>query len=324
MVAKNKDKHQNLHSIYAFLSSMNHDHLRIVVEIAQQGNFSSVAKLHDLDPSSVSRIVQSVERELGVRLFQRSARHVALTEAGTAYVARVAHLLEELDAAGDAVKSMENRPTGILRITASVAFGQACLVPLIPEFARRHPEITLELILNDANLDMVADRIDLALRLSPRMAQDLVRVKWFDATYRVCASPAYLENHPAIERPEDLGRHPCVLFGHPHPQSTWNVRNAAGATQGITVPTAMVASNGLAQKALALAGMGPALMPIWLAAPEIASGALKQILPGYAVTPSDFEGAAWLLYPHRSFLPAKTRAIVNFLLDHVAKEWTTV
>lgn len=105
---------------------MNHKHLRLVVEIARQGNFSSVAKLHDLDPSSVSRIVQSVERELGVRLFQRSARHVSLTEAGAAYVARVAHLLEELDDAGETIKSMESRPSGILRITASVAFGQSC------------------------------------------------------------------------------------------------------------------------------------------------------------------------------------------------------
>lgn len=323
VIARNEHKPQNTHTIHALSSFMNHEHLRIVVQIAQHGNFSSVAKIHRLDPSSVSRIVQSVERDLGVRLFQRSARHVALTEAGAAYVARVTHLLEELDAAGDAVKSMESRPSGVLRITASVAFGQACLVPLMPEFARLYPDIMLELIFDDANLDIVADRVDLALRLSPRMGQDLVRVKWFDATYTICASPAYVETHQAIERLEDLVHHRCVLFGHEHPQSTWHLRNDAGVTQSMTVPIAMVASNGLAQKALTLAGVGPALMPIWLSGPEIASGALMQILPGYAVTPNDFEGAAWLLYPHRSFLPAKTRAIVNFLQARVAKEWCT-
>lgn len=300
---------------------MNHKHLRLVVEIARQGNFSSVAKLHDLDPSSVSRIVQSVERELGVRLFQRSVRHVSLTEAGAAYVARVAHLLEELDEAGDTIKSMESRPSGILRITASVAFGQSCLVPLIPTFVRLYPEITPELILNDANLDLVGDRIDLALRLSPRMAQDSVRVKWFDARYVLCASRPYIERHSAIVDPSDLEKHRYVLFGHPNPQSTWNIRHAVGQTSAIIAAPAAVASNGLAQKALVLSGMGPALMPMWLAAPELALGTLVQLMSAYTLTPGEFEGAAWLLYPHRGFLPAKTRAIVSFLQENVSDEW---
>lgn len=196
------------------------------------------------------------------------------------------------------------------------------LVPLIPAFIKLYPEITPELILNDANLDLVGDRIDLALRLSPRMAQDSVRVKWFDYRYVLCASPAYIARHTAVVEPSDLEKHRCVLFGHPNSQSTWNIREGAGATLAIVVVPAAVASNGLAQKALVLAGMGPALIPMWLAEPELASGALVQLMPGYTATPGDFEGAAWLLYPHRGFLPAKTRAIVSFLQENVAKEWT--
>jgi DNA-binding transcriptional LysR family regulator len=303
---------------------MNHDHLRMLVEVAQQGSFSAVAKLHDLDPSSISRIVQSVERELGARLFQRSTRHVTLTEAGDAYLTRVSHLLEELDSASDALKSLEHHPSGTLRVTASVAFGQTCLVSLMPEFARLYPEIQLELIFTDANLDMVSDRIDLALRLSPRVAQDMVRVKWFDASYKVCASPEYLSRHSPIKEPSDLSHHRCVLFGHPHAQSGWLVHSPSGAVENVSVPAAMIASNGLAQRELALAGVGPALMPTWLSASQIASRQLVDIFPEYTITPGDFEGAAWLLYPSRTFLPAKTRAILDFLLSRTKPEWATV
>ena len=301
---------------------MNHDHLRLLVEIAQQGSFSSVAKLRDLDPSSVSRIVQTVERELGVRLFQRSTRHVTLTEAGTAYLARVSHLLDELDSASNSLKSLEQHPAGVLRVTASVAFGQTCVLPLLPTFAALYPDIQLELIFTDTNLDMVADRIDLALRLSPRMAQDIVRAKWFDASYKVCASPAYIKRHAPVTRPEDLSRHRCILFGYPHPQSSWLVREPTGDVRTISVSSAITASNGLAQRELAVAGIGPALMPNWLSASHRSAGELIDILPGYAVTPGDFEGAAWLLYPNRTFLPARTRALIDFLSRHVRPEWT--
>jgi DNA-binding transcriptional LysR family regulator len=300
---------------------MNHDHLRLLVEIAQHGSFSSVAKLRDLDPSSVSRIVQGVERELGVRLFQRSTRHVTLTEAGNAYLERVSHLLDELDSASDALKSLEQHPAGVLRVTASVAFGQTCLVPLIPEFARLYPDIQLDLVFTDTNLDLVADRIDLALRLSPRMAQDAVRVKWFDASYKVCASPAYINRHGAIREPGDLECRKCVVFGYPQPQSTWIVHTRSGSVISLSVDAGITVSNGLAQRELALSGVGPALMPTWLCASHIATGRLVDLLPDHALAPSDFEGAAWLLYPNRSFLPVRTRVLMDFLLAHAPPDW---
>ncbi|CAB3807419.1 LysR family transcriptional regulator [Paraburkholderia fynbosensis] len=302
---------------------MNHDHLRLLVEIAQQGNFSSVAKSRDLDPSSVSRIVHGVERELGVRLFQRSTRHVSLTEAGSAYLERVSHLLDELDSASDALKSLEHHPSGVLRVTASVAFGQICLLPLIPEFTRLYPDVQLELVFTDFNLDLVADRIDLALRLSPRMSQGAVRVKWFDASYKVCASPDYLGRNGAVRESSDLESRKCVLFGHPQPQSDWIVRIPSGLVRSIVVDAAITASNGLAQRDLALAGLGPALMPGWLCSSHVAAGQLVELLPDHAITPADFEGTAWLLYPNRTYLPARTRALLDFLRARTRLDWTS-
>ncbi|MDQ7979895.1 LysR substrate-binding domain-containing protein [Paraburkholderia sp. SARCC-3016] len=302
---------------------MKHEHLRILLEVARHGAFSTVARQRNVDPSSISRIVQGAERELGVRLFQRSTRRVVVTEAGDAYLSHVSRLLEELDSASDAVREFGKQPKGTLRLTASVAFGQSCVVPLLPEFLARYPDIRLELLLADANVDMVAERIDLAVRLSSRMGNDLVRVKWFDTRYRICATPDYLRQKGAINSPDDLDSHPCVLFGLPNPQSQWRVTDRSGHVHYVAATSAATVSNGLAQRELAIAGVGPALMPAWLVADEIAAGRLVEVLPGHEVVPADFDGAAWLLYPSRAYLPAKTRAMVDFLLENAKKDWGT-
>lgn len=303
---------------------MNHDHLRILLEIARHGNFSGVAKQRNMDPSSISRVVRTVESELGVRLFHRTTRHVTLTEAGAAYLTQVSDLLDAIDAAGDRIKELGTNVGGTLRVTASVAFGQACLVPLLPEFLESWPNIQLELILADANLDIVAERIDLALRLSPRMDRNFVRVKWFDSAYKVCASPHYLASHGPIRSPADLSHHPCVLFGLPNPQADWLLRDSAGNVVHVSIKPRVCVSNGLAQRELALAGTGPALLPAWLAAADLAAGRLVDLLPDHTATPSDFDGAAWLLYPNRTLLPAKTRALVDFLKSRARPEWSHV
>jgi DNA-binding transcriptional LysR family regulator len=302
---------------------MKHEHLRILLEVARHGTFSTVARQRNVDPSSISRIVQGAERELGVRLFQRSTRHVVLTEAGDAYLSHVSRLLEELDSAGNAVREFRNQPRGTLRLTASVAFGQACVVPLLPKFLARYPEIRLELLLADANVDMVAERIDLAVRLSSRMGSDLVRVKWFDARYRICVAPDYERRNGAINSLDDLRSHRCVLFGLPNTQSEWRVTDPAGHVEQVAAKPIATVSNGLAQRQLAIAGVGPALMPAWLVGDDIAAGRLVEVLPDHEVVPADFDGAAWLLYPSRAFLPAKTRAMVDFLLENAKPGWGT-
>jgi DNA-binding transcriptional LysR family regulator len=303
---------------------VNHDHLRILLEIARHGNFSGVAKQRNVDPSSISRVVRAVESELGVRLFHRTTRHVTLTEAGAAYLTQVSDLLDAIDAAGDRIKELGANVGGTLRVTASVAFGQACLVPLLPEFLAAWPNIQLELILADANLDIVAERIDLALRLSPRMDRNFVRVKWFDSAYKVCASPHYIARHDAIRSPADLSQHLCVLFGLPNPQADWLIHDSAGTIAHVNVKPRVCVSNGLAQRELVLAGTGPALLPAWLVAADLAAGRLVDLLPDHAAAPSDFDGAAWLLYPNRTLLPAKTRALIEFLKSRAKPEWSRV
>jgi len=164
--------------------------LRVFLEVVKRGGFAAVARDSNVDPSSISRAIATLESELGGRLFQRTTRKLTLTEAGESFLARIGPLVEELERAREEVASIGSEPSGTLRLSASVAFGQICLVPLLPAFRRAFPRLRLELLLSDANVDLIADRIDLAIRLAPSYRGDVVGSKLFATRYRIAASPA--------------------------------------------------------------------------------------------------------------------------------------
>src|SRR5579872_6717564 len=139
--------------------------LRLFVQVARRGSFAIVARDRGTDPSSVSRTIAALEDELQVRLLQRSTRRMTLTEAGAAYLARLESLIEELDHARDEALAVSARPIGTIRLTASVAFGQKCVAPLLPKLRQTCPDLGIDLILTDANLDLVSEGVDLAIRL---------------------------------------------------------------------------------------------------------------------------------------------------------------
>ena len=141
---------------------MDIESLRLCLEIARQGSFAAVARDRGLDPSSVSRMVAQLESRLGIRLFQRTTRRLAPTEAGDVFLSRIDGLIDELEHARDEAATISACPTGTLRLTASVAFGHTCLVPLLPAFRQKFPALRLELVLTDATLDLVAASADTA------------------------------------------------------------------------------------------------------------------------------------------------------------------
>lgn len=301
---------------------MDLDDLNLVVAVARAGSFAAVARSRELDPSSVSRAVAAVEQRLGLRLFQRTTRRLSLTEAGEAYLTRVQPLLEELDQARDAAQATRHGPLGTLRVTASVTFGQRCLVPLLPEFRRVFPQLGLELLLTDANLDLVAERVDLAIRLGPAPTGDLIGRKLFDTHYRVCAGASYMRGDLPAE-PGDLARHDCLLFLLPDFRGRWRFRDAGGLVTEVPVRGEVAISNAMALRDCALAGLGPALLADWLIDEDLARGALVDLFPAYEVTATDFATAAWLLYPSRRFLPRKVVLASEFLQRHLRRPSST-
>ncbi|MEM9536783.1 MAG: LysR family transcriptional regulator [Cyanobacteria bacterium P01_E01_bin.45] len=295
---------------------MDIESLRVFIEVARRGSFAAVARDRNLDPSSISRIVSLLEDSLGFRLFQRTTRRMALTAEGEHYLNRIANVVEELDRARDEILTTKESPAGTLRLTTSVALGQIWLVPLLPQFRSQFPHLKLELRLCDTNLDLVSERIDLAIRLAPRITTDLERIKLFNTRYRICASPGYLDRATELSEPRDLERHRCLLFNLPGYRSLWIFRSATGERQEIGVDGDIVVSSALALRECALAGLGPALLADWAIGDDLAAGRLRDVFPTYDVTATEFRTAAWMVYPSRSFLPQKVRIMMEFLQDH--------
>ena len=300
---------------------MEFENLRIFVEVVRRGNFAAVARDRNIDPSSVSRGIASLEEDIGARLFQRSTRRMELTEAGNVYFARVKDLVDELDHARDETLAVSASPVGTLRLSASVAYGNQCLLPLLPGFRALYPHLKLELLLTDSNLNLLSDRVDLAIRLGASLVDtSLVGVKLCDTHYRVCVNPEYLEQAKPLNVPEDLSAHSCLLFALPEFRSRWLFRDPLGTVTPVSIDGEVVISNALALRTCALLGMGPALLANWLIDDDIAQGRLIDPFPNHVVTATDFDTAAWLLYPSRAYLPNKVRVMIDFLKQELGNE----
>jgi DNA-binding transcriptional LysR family regulator len=299
------------------VGQMDIETLRIFVRVARRGSFAVVARDCGTDPSSISRAIGALEDELQVRLLQRSTRRMTLTEAGENYLARVEPLLDELDQARDDVLLASAKPIGTIRLTASVAFGRKCIAPLLPKLRDTFPELGIDFVVSDSNLDLISESIDLAVRLGPGRDSTLIGVKLANTRYRVYASPAYLTNarqqKRALTIPADLAMHRCLLLDLPEYRSRWLFRDSRGAVSEIAVHGDVVISSPLVLLTCAVEGMGPALFADWMVKEELANGALVELFPEYAVTATDFETGVWLLYPSRSYLPRKVRVVIDFL-----------
>lgn len=294
---------------------MNTDDLKIVSLVAEQGSFAAASRVLSVDPSSVSRTVAAVESRLGLRLFRRSTRSLSITEEGQTYLARLRPLLDELDHAQDAAREVSRRPSGTLRLTASVAFAHKCIVPYLSDFLTRYPDIALEILPSDANLDLAANSIDLAIRLAPAPSGDLVSTKLMGTTYRVVASPQYLSRSAPLSKPEDLQAHNCLRFALPEFRTRWRFRSEGAAPTDVPVSGNLIIANALSLRQAALDGLGPALLADWLINEDIARGTLVDLFPETDCTATQFDTAAWALYPSRSYLPRKVRVAIDFLRE---------
>lgn len=293
--------------------------LRVFLDVIKRGGFAAVARDSNVDPSSISRAVASLESDLGTRLFQRTTRRLTLTEAGEALSTRVGPLMDELERAREEVTSIGSEPSGTLRLTASVAFGQICLVPILSAFRRAFPRLKLELLLTDTNLDLIADRIDLAIRLAPSYRGDVIGSRLFATRYRIVASPSYIAREGAPKTPPDLSARSCVLFPLPDFRDRWLFRRGT-KLQEVPIQGNLVLSTALALRSAARDGLGPVLLADWHLHDDLAQGHLVDLFPHHEVTATTFATAAWLLYPSRSYLPHKVRATIEFLRKHLGKK----
>lgn len=292
--------------------------IKIFVDVMRTGSFAAVARQHAVDPSSISRTIAILEDQLGFRLFQRTTRRLVATEPAAMYFERIQPVLAELERARDEARDVVAEPSGRLRLTTSVAFGTTCVVPLLPRLRAKYPQLELDLLLSDTVIDLIAERVDLAIRLGPRLDSGLVGTQLMRTRYRVCASPEYVARSPAMKKPEALAAVDCLLFPFPGYRTLWRFRGKKGNIVDVAVKGSVVMSNALALLRAAQDGGGPVLLADWLVGPSLNAGTLIDLFPAYEATATDFDTAAWLLYPSRAYVPSKLRAVIDFLKANIS------
>ena len=293
---------------------MDTEQLKTFVDVIDQGSFAAVARQRNVAPSAVTRAVAGLEQTLGVRLLQRTTRRLALTEAGEAFLLRAREALALLDEASEAARDRSGQAHGRVRLTTSVTYGQHLLLPLLPALHREHPGLSLDLQFSDQVVDLLAERVDLALRLGPPTDSSLVGLQLQAMRYRVCASPDYLARHGRPATPAELGHHDCLRFPLPGFATLWRFREGgAGPVEAVPVKGWLTLSPALALHQAARDGLGPVLLAEWLVAEDLAAGRLVDLFPQHEVTASHFDSAVWLLYPSREHLPLRVRVLIDFL-----------
>ena len=250
-----------------------------------------------------------LEDALGTRLFQRTARDVELTLTGHALLDCSAEIIANLSDALDYVGSLGNRPQGILKISAGVGFGVNVLAEQLPEFLRRYPEVNIALDFESRSADLVADAVDVAVRLGPLAESGLVAVKLGSMQRYLCASPAYLERCGAPKLIEDLARHDTIdMPGGDGRARPWTfIRN--GDMTKLEIAPRVSVNEALTIHRLVFSGAGLGLLSGYLCAPEITAGRLIRLFPDWSPSPVDVN----LIFPTRRELAPAVRAFVDYM-----------
>ena len=303
---------------------MDTEHLEIFVEVVQQGSFASAARMVDLDPATVSRTIVTLEKNLGFRLLERTTRQLVLTEAGKAYHENACKILRGLQEAADEARDIAGRPAGIVRVTTSVTYGHAVILPLLPALRKAYPELEIDLLLTDSIVDLLAERVDVALRLRQNGDTSLIGTRLARIRYHICASPQYLSQQGSTRTPAELAERDCLRCSLRGYKTQWRFRDSAGMVEGVDIGGWLVVSNSLALRHAALDGLGPALLADWLVGPDLAEGRLVDMFPDYEVTPTDFDNSIWLLYTSRLYVPKRVKAFVEFVKQHIGTDILSV
>ncbi|MEP4378958.1 MAG: LysR family transcriptional regulator [Alphaproteobacteria bacterium] len=294
---------------------MDVDSLQIFVEVMRRGSFAAVARDRQIDPSSISRTIASLESELGTRLFQRTTRRLSPTEAGSIYFQNIEPIIEEIGHAQTLATNVSRQPRGILRITAPVSFAQANIVPLLPAFSELYPDVSFDLVLTDEAVDLLSERVDAAFRIGPLDESSYIATKIASLVAVVCASPTYIERRGCPKHPYDLSEHNCMPLSLPGFSHRWRFRKPDAETIEIPVRGNCTTSNAITLKDLAIDGMGIVLQARWIVGYALHDGDLVDLFPDYEVTASRFDNAVWLMYPTRDYMPLKVRVFVDFLKE---------
>jgi len=283
--------------------------LALFVRVVEARSFSAAARARRLATSAVSRRIARLEERLGARLLERTTRIVVPTEAGAMFYARAARILQEVDEAASETQTLGGAPRGLLRISAPVIFGEWHLAPLLPAFLRRHPDVRVDLSLNDRFVNLIEEHIDVALRIGTLADSSLTRVKVGAVPYCVVASPAYLEKAGVPRVPADLVRHNCIRYSRVSAAHEWRFRGPGGSISSVPVSGNVELNHGGAMLEIALGGVGIVMLPHFLVADVLAAGKLVLLLDEFRHGMAGIH----LVYPTSPTRLPKTSVFVEYM-----------
>jgi len=287
--------------------------MEVFVRVVDLGGFSAAARALRMTPSAVSKLIARLEARLGARLVNRSTRKLQLTPEGSAFYDRAVRVLADLDEAERSAAAGAS-PRGRLRVNTNVPFGTHYLIPLLPGFLERHPEVTVEVTLTDTVVDLLEDRADVAIRVGPLKSSQLVARKLGESRMMLVASPAYLTAHGTPQTPGDLARHNLLGFSFARQSNGWPFRDADGSASAVVPTGNALVSDGESMRLLVLTGLGISRLSLFHIGPDVEAGRLVPVLEAY--NPGDTE-SIHAVYVGGGHLPARVRAFLDYLVETV-------
>lgn len=283
--------------------------MRAFIDVVEAEGFSAAARKIGRSKALLSKYVRELEDELGALLLNRTTRQFSLTETGHAYYKRVSEIVREIDSLADEVRESAGDVRGRIRLTAPRTFSDAPIGQSLIDFVKEHPDIVLDIHLDDRFVDLVEEGYDLAIRITRLEDSSMIARRLAPFSLNICASPATLEKYGTPERPQDLAKLPCIIDTNGRWLANWPFMRENGEMFSVPVTGPLEANSPLTARAAAIADLGFAPLPDFIAEPALASGQLVPVLQQWVPR----GGGIFAVYPHRRYLPAKIRVFVDFL-----------
>jgi DNA-binding transcriptional LysR family regulator len=289
--------------------------MAVFVQVVDDGSFTAAAEALGLSKAAVSRYIGRLEKHLGARLLNRTTRRLTLTEAGNALYDRASRALADLAAAESEILELSGTPRGRLRVAAPAYFGKAFLIPVVHRFLQRYPDIALELDFDNRIIDLVKERMDVAIRITTLASSSLVARPLAPVRLVTVASPRYLEKHGTPETPAELHHHAVLAYTLDRTPGEWRYQDNQGNALSVRVKGRLACNSDDAIKRAALDAMGIARFPDLFVRDELASGALVHFLDAFEAPPTSL----CAVFPSRANLAPKVRVFVDFLADTLSR-----
>ena len=284
--------------------------IRAFTKVVQHSSFAAAARDLRLSRSAVSKYVMELEEALGVQLLSRTTRSVTATENGQAYYERCLAILADLEEADLAATRLQAEVRGLLRINAPMSFGTLHLARAVADFMEKYPDLRIQLLLSDQQVDPVQEGFDVTLRIADLPASSMIARRIAPARRAICASPSYLARHGTPKHPDDLRGHACLTYGHLATGNQWKLTGPDG-DHWIAIPWTLCTNNAEVLRDAAVQGRGIALLPTFIAGADFQQGRLATILTGYQVP----EISIYAIYPETRHLSLKVRVFIDFLVE---------